>query len=424
MKVVVIGAGVVGITTAWALQRRGMTVTVVDQADSAAQETSFANAGQRSYGHVSPWASPSMISQALPSMVRRAGPLKLTFPPSVRQLQFLLGMARYATQPALFARNHRAMLQLGQYSREQFLALEAALLELAFEGAHAGLLKLADTEADRAHLLHTAELLQSLGIDSQWLDEAGARQREPGLNPDQTIAGGLLVPGDGTGDCQRFTEALSEQVIAAGGAVRYRHKVTQLRSDAHRLHAVQVRSPDGDAWFEADAFVLCAGCGSRDLATSLGVNLPIYPVKGYSLTAPLAQAQNAPVSTLIDDTRKVAMTRLGNRVRVTGFAELADFDRRLPAIRLHAIRDSLEARFPGAADWSQAKPWTGFRPMTPDGPAAIGVGRHSNLYYNTGHGTWGWTLAMGSAEVTAQLLCAEPPAIHLDAFSPLRFTRG
>ncbi|WP_108125285.1 D-amino acid dehydrogenase [Saccharospirillum mangrovi] len=420
MKAVIIGAGVVGVTTAWALQRRGMDVTVIDKADGVALETSYANAGQRSYGHVSPWASPSMIREALPSMLRRAGPLKLALPPSMRTLQFLMGMTRYALQPALFNDNRRAMLRLGQFSREQFLALDEQV-SLAFDGAHGGLLKLADTPADRDHLLRIAEVMAALGIDSQWLDEAATRQQEPGLNADQPITGGLLVPGDGTGDCQRFTQVLSQRFVAGGGQLLTQTRVTQLRADAQRLHAIQLNGAD---WLEADAFVVCAGCGSRELARDLGVNLPIYPVKGYSLTAPIRDSRCAPVSTLIDDTRKVAMTRLGDRVRVTGFAELADFDRRLLPRRLDAIRDSLDARFPGAADWSAAEPWTGFRPMTPDGPAAIGRARQANVYYNTGHGTWGWTLAMGSAELTAQLLAEETPALDLQAFSPGRFTRG
>lgn len=423
MRVLIVGAGVIGVTTAWALQQRGHEVSVIDKASAAALETSYANAGQRSYGHVSPWASPSMIRQALPSMLRSAGPLKMKWLPSGAMLQFLVGMTRYAIQPALFHRNHQAMLRLAQFSRQQFLALEAKQ-PLNFDGWHGGLLKLADREADRAALMHTAELLQRLGIECHWLDEAQARAREPGLNPQQPIAGGLLVSGDGTGDCQRFTEQLAQRCAAAGVSFHYQTELVQLRTDIDRLQAVQLRGPEGERWVEADEFVICAGCGSRDIARSLGVNLPIYPVKGYSLTAPLAKADNAPVSTLIDDNRKVAITRLGERVRVTGFAELADFDRRLLPKRLASIRQSLEARFPGAADWSAAEPWTGFRPMTPDGPAALGRARQANVTFNTGHGTWGWTLAMGCAEVVAQQLAGDTSSVDLEAFRAGRFTRG
>lgn len=421
MRVLIIGAGVVGVTTAWSLRQRGHEVTVIDKAESAALETSYANAGQRSYGHVSPWASPSMIRQALPSILRRSGPLKLKWPPSGRMIQFLVGMSRYAGQPALFRRNHEAMLRLAQFSREQFLALEAAE-PFDFDGGHGGLLKVADSAADKEELLQIASLLQRLGIDSRWLNPDAAREQEPGLSPD--IAGGLLVPGDGTGDCQRFSERLAERAAAGGVLFRYQTEATHLRTDDKTLQAVQVRGPSGEEWLDADAYVICAGCGSRELAFSLGLHLPIYPVKGYSLTAPVADPARAPRSTLIDENRKVAITRLGERVRVTGFAELADFDRRLLPRRLDSIRDSLERRFPGAADWDRAEPWTGFRPMTPDGPAAIGLGRQGNVYYNTGHGTWGWTLAMGSAELIAQQLAGEEAAVELTAFRPRRFTAG
>ncbi|PTY36177.1 FAD-dependent oxidoreductase [Saccharospirillum sp. MSK14-1] len=421
MKILIIGAGVIGVTTAWTLHRRGHEVTVVDKASAAALETSYANAGQRSYGHVSPWASPSMIRQALPSMLRSEGPLKLKLPPSGRMIQFLVGMSRFAGQPALYRRNHDAMLRLAQFSREQFLALEDAE-PFDFDGGHRGLLKLADTDDDKRELLDIGDHLTRLGIENRWLDADETRAQEPGLSPD--IAGGLLVPGDGTGDCQSFTERLAERAAAAGVQFRYRTEATHLRTDDKTLHSVQLNGPDGEQWFNADAFVLCAGCGSRELAFSLGVHLPIYPVKGYSLTAPVAVTARAPQSTLIDENRKVAITRLGDRVRVTGFAELADFDRRLLPRRLNSIRDSLEKRFPGAAQWDKAEPWAGFRPMTPDGPAAIGLGRQSNVYYNTGHGTWGWTLAMGSAEIIAQQVAGEEPAVEMTAFRPRRFTGG
>lgn len=420
MKAIIIGAGVVGVTTAWALQRRGHEVTVIEKHGQAALETSLANAGQRSYGHVSPWASPSMIRKALPSLFKQAGPLKIKWPPSGQTLGFLFRMSRYATKPGLFQRNHEAMLRLARYSREVFLELERHE-PFDFDGGHGGLLKLASSEAEMRELQALSRTLGRLDIECRWLSRAAVLEHEPGLDPASPLVGGLLVPGDGTGDCHRFTRTLAERCRAAGVEFRFDTEATHLKTDERRLHSIQVNGTNGSEWLEADAFVVCAGCGSRDIVRSLGLDLPICPVKGYSLTAPLKDPDRALVSTLVEDRYRIAITRLGDRLRATGFVELADFNRVIPAKRLASIRAGVESRFPGMADFTRAEPWTGFRPMTPDGPATLGRGHQENVIVNAGHGTWGWTLSAGSAEITAQLLDGEAPAVDLGAFDPLRF---
>lgn len=422
MEAVIIGAGVVGITTAWALQRRGYQVTVIEKQSEAALETSRGNAGQRSYGHVSPWASPKLIRKTVPSLIKRHGPLKIQPLPTPITLHFLVSMWRAAYTPGLFQRNHEAMLQLAQFSRTQFLDLEKQL-KLDFDGHHGGMLKLASNEAEKRDLLDIAKTLQSLDIPCRWFDPNAARDQEPGLRDDTPLVGALHVPGDGSGDCHRFTQALARECEAAGVRFRYNTSVTHLKTSEDGLERLQVNGEDGPEWIDGDLFVISAGCASREMGLSLGVKWPIYPVKGYSLTVPIEHPERAPISTLVDDRYSIAITRLGNRLRATGFAELTEFNRKIPDRRLASIREGLESRFQGAVDWNKAESWTGFRPMTPDGPALIGKAFQDNVYVNSGHGTWGWTLSAGSAEVVARQIAGESVPLNLEAFDPLRFSR-
>ncbi|KXS37083.1 MAG: D-amino acid dehydrogenase small subunit [Halomonadaceae bacterium T82-2] len=429
MHVAVIGGGVVGVTTAHALVERGYRVTVVERGADVGLETSRANAGQRSYGYVSPWASPTMIRKALPWLLQADGPFKLHLPPSLRTLHFLYATWRFANAADLYERNKRAMLRLGAYSRQCFQALEARH-DLAFDGGHGGLIDLASDTTAAASLKGTAGLLSELDIDHQWLTPSQLREYEPGLCGEAPLVGALRLPDDGTGDCHRFTRALAVRCRDAGVTFRFGSEVTDMVRREGVIRSL-VLAPAGESAgsdgttenLAADAVVLCAGCLSRPLAATLGIEMPIYPVKGYSLTADVADPQRAPRSTVIDDCYKVVATRLGERLRVTGFVELAEFDRRIPAARLATLRRAVESRFPGAADLMQAESWTGFRPMTPDGPPIIGQLRRDNLYFNTGHGTFGWTLSAGSAALIAQLIDGDSPAIALDAFAPGRFAR-
>lgn len=422
MEAVIIGAGVVGVTTAWALHQRGYQVTVIEKQSEAALETSQGNAGQRSYGHVSPWASPALIRKTLPSLVKRQGPLKIHPLPTPIMLHFMVAMWRAAYTPGLFKRNHEAMLKLAQFSRKQFLTIDESL-NLDFDGGHLGMLKLASTEGEKRSLLDIAATLTKLDIRCRWLSPEEAREQEPALRDDTPLIGALHVPGDGNGDCQRFTQALASACEAGGVRFRYNTEVTHFKLSDERLERIQVHGEDGPEWIDGAVFVVCAGCASREMGLSLGVKWPIYPVKGYSLTAPIEDPDRAPKSALIDDRYTIAITRLGNRVRATGFAELAEFNRSIPERRLASIRDGLDSRFKGVVDWSKAEAWTGFRPMTPDGPALIGRSLQDNVYVNSGHGTWGWTLSAGSAEVIARQIEGESIPIDLQAFDPLRFSR-
>lgn len=426
MKTLVIGAGVAGITTAWTLSQRGHEVTVIDALDGAALETSYANAGQRSYGHVAPWAAPDVVSVGLRGLFRREGPLKIHFPPHASTLGFLARTLRFATTPRLYESNNTAMLKLGMVSREAFLALEDRL-SLNFDGNHQGLLEVTSDPHEASGLRNKAHALTQLGITHEWLESDGVNRQEPGLQCPQPLQSSLLINGDGTGDCHRFTRELMAHCESAGVRFQFNTRVVDWQRSGDRVTGAELASSNGEktgTWTEmADSVVLCAGCGSRSIARRLGLSLPVYPVKGYSLTARVRSGERAPRSTVVDLDRKVAITRLGDRMRVTGFAELTAFNRDIPQSRLDVIREAVEARFPGAADFGNAEPWTGFRPMLPDGPPALGKGPLENLYVNTGHGTFGWTLSAGSARILGQVMHGETPPIALDAFDPMRFSK-
>jgi D-amino-acid dehydrogenase len=314
------------------------------------------------------------------------------------------------------------MLRLGMHSRERFLALENRL-DLSFDGQHKGLLHLASTPKALNEYREVHKVLTEMGSPARLLTPEQVREQEPGMVGNGPLYGALSYDDDGTGDCHLFTRELAAVCEKNGVTFRYNTEAENLIANQNQVEAVALKTGEGKREvLKADAFVMCAGCWSDDLVRPLGMSLPIYPIKGYSITVPLRNPDHAPTSTIHDDNYKVVSTRLGNRLRATGFVELADFHRDIPGERLETIRKSVESRFPGCADLDAAESWTGFRPMTPDGPAIIGRGPRDNLYLNTGHGTFGWTLSAGSADVIAQVIDREEPAVPLDAFRPGRFS--
>ena len=421
MHIVVVGGGVVGVTTARELVRRGHRVTVLERHALAGNETSKGNAAQRSYGVVYPWADPHIMFKALPWLVKTDGPLKLRMPPSLAALRFMFATFRYATAPGLFGLNKRAMLRLGIHSRERFLALEQEH-DLQFDGAHKGLLHLASTPEAMEDYRELHQLLTEMGIKARLLTPEQVREAEPGMTGSGPLYGALSYDTDGTGDCHLFSRELARVCEDLGVTFRYQVEVKSLVADHRRVHGVYLKNADGQSeTLDADAVVVCAGCWSPELVRPLGVDISIYPVKGYSITATLSDPEKAPASTIHDDHYKVVSTRLGNRLRATGFVELADFNRDIPEARLATIRKSVQSRYPGCADLTDVESWTGFRPMTPDGPPIIGRAGRDNLYLNTGHGTFGWTLSAGSAAVIAQVIDGEDPAVPIDPFRADRF---
>jgi D-amino-acid dehydrogenase len=419
MRVVVVGAGVIGVTSAWYLTEAGHEVTVIDRLPGPADETSFANAGQVSPGYSAPWAGPSIPTKAIKWLLMRHPPLILQPRIDPAMIRWCLAMLRNCTA-GRYARNKARMVGLAEYSRDCMDELRAAT-GIAYDGRQQGTLQLFRKQSDLDAVGKDVSVLRAAGVDCEVLDPAGCIAAEPGLAKSEApFVGGLRLPHDQTGDCRIFTQTLAAMCEARGVRVLFDTPVNGLQSEGGRITAAI--TPAGP--IAGDAFVAATGCWSPALLKPLGLDLPVYPVKGYSITAPIIDADRAPVSTVMDESYKIAITRLGDRIRVGGMAELAGFDKTLHPARRDTLEYSVGALFPGAGDLKAATFWSGLRPMTPDGTPVIGATKYDNLYLNTGHGTLGWTMACGSGRVLADLIDGNSPDIDTADLSIARYASG
>jgi D-amino-acid dehydrogenase len=416
MKILVLGSGVIGTTAAYYLAGQGHEVTVVDRQDGPALETSFANAGEVSPGYSAPWASPGLWFKALKWLLMTHRPLVVRPRADADLLRWglqLLGECH----PRAYERNKGRMVRLAEYSRDCLKDLRRDT-GIAYDQRMRGTLQLFRTRAQLAATAADIEVLKRYGVAWELLDPDGCLRHEPALARVRgKFVGGLLLPGDETGDCFKFTQSLATMARGRGVDFRFGTTVQALESVGGRIESIRT---DRGA-LRADAFVVALGSHSPLLLRPLGIRLPVYPVKGYSLTLPITLAEAAPESTVMDETHKVAITRLGDRIRVGGTAELAGYrlDLREPRRRtlLHVVGDL----FPDGGDLSQASFWTGLRPMTPDGTPVIGPTPLSNLWLSTGHGTLGWTMATGSGRLLADWMSGRPPEIDTDGLSLSRY---
>lgn len=417
MKVVVLGSGVVGITTAWYLQRHGCEVVIVDRQNGPALETSFANAGEISPGYATPWAAPGVPFKAVKWLLQTHGPLRIDpRAAGLRVLPWLVKMLANCNERS-YRRNKQEMLAIASYSRDCLRALRAEE-NIRYDERSLGTLQLFRTDLQRDAAEGDAAVLRETGIPHQLLDPAQCREVEPGLRgATVSIAGGLRLPDDETGDCFKFTNALADKLAAEGVTFRYGLEIQRLEVNAGRVS--RVVTTEGD--IEADAYVVALGSYSPLLLEDIGLDLPVYPVKGYSLTAPVTNESAAPQSTIMDETFKIAITRLGDRVRVGGTAELAGYSTELRPSRVRTLVKSVSELFPGSCNAEAATPWTGLRAMTPTGVPAVGGTRFPNLFLNTGHGTLGWTMSCGSARLLADIMAGQQPDIDPAAYDPRRF---
>ncbi|APZ43669.1 D-amino acid dehydrogenase [Acidihalobacter ferrooxydans] len=419
MKITVLGAGVIGVTSAWYLQRAGHEVTVVERESGPALQTSYANAGQVSWGYATPWAAPGVLGKVLRWQFDRNAPLRMHWRNDPAMWRFMFGMLANAT-PARYALNKACLLRLGRYSHQALVALREET-GLRYESGQGGLLELFRSEAQMAHLDHDLELLADNGIPARRLSVEECLSVEPGLAGSRhLLAGGLHFPGDETGNCRVFTLRLAELAAQNGVDFRYGVAVSRIRAEAGRVTGLDTDHGP----LATDAYVVAAGSYTPALLAPLGIELPVYPVKGYSLTAPLRDPERGPRSALMDEARKVAITRLGDRLRVAGMAELTGFDRSVQARYYRSIERAVRDWFPDAVDYAQAEWWSGLRPMTPDGPPVIGATAYPNLYLNNGQGTLGWTLSCGSARLLADIISAREPEIDPTGLSLTRYARG
>ena len=417
VKVIVLGSGVVGTTTAYYLSKAGADVTVIDRRSGAGLETSFANAGQVSPGYSTPWAAPGIPIKALRWMFQRHAPLAVRLDGTLWQLQWIAAMLRNCTD-SRYALNKERMMRVAQYSRECLGALREST-GIRYEHRTGGTLQL----FRRASQVEAAKLdiavLEECGVAYELLDAGGVARAEPALAHSKSLlAGGLRLPGDETGDCQLFTEELAALAEKNGVRFLYGHEADSLANDGGRILGVQV----GKDLLRADRYVMAMGSYTREMLRPLGLHIPVYPVKGYSLTVPMLDESLAPVSTVLDETYKIAITRFDNRIRVGGMAELSGFDLRLKQARRDTLEMVTRDLFPGG-DLLRASFWTGLRPMTPDGTPIIGGTRYSNLFLNTGHGTLGWTMACGSGKLISDIVMGHTPDINPSGLALDRYER-
>lgn len=419
MRVLVLGSGVIGTTTAWYLARSGCEVTVVDRQPAAGLETSYANAGQVSPGYASPWAAPGVPLKALKWLFQRHAPLAITPTADLQQYLWLAQMLRNCTAER-YAINKARMVRLSEYSRDCLDQLRAET-GIAYEGRQLGTTQLFRTQQQLDGAAKDIEVLREYGVPYELLDRAGIARVEPALaSAPASLVGALRLPNDQTGDCRLFTQRLAAMAAAAGVQFRQGETIEALQADGDRIDGVRI----GGRVERADRYVVALGSYSPGLLAPLGIRLPVYPLKGYSLTLPIRDAALAPTSTILDESYKVAITRFDERIRVGGMAELAGFDLSRPARRRATLEKVVNDLYPRGGDLAAAEFWTGLRPATPDGTPVVGATGYRNLFLNTGHGTLGWTMACGSGRYLADLMVSRQPQISGEGLDIFRYSRG
>jgi D-amino-acid dehydrogenase len=408
MDVIVLGSGVIGTSTAYYLAQRGAHVTVIDRQAGPALETSFANAGQVSPGYTTPWAAPGIPLKAMKWLFQRHAPLAIRPDGTGFQLAWMMAMLRECT-PERYALNKSRMMRLAEYSRQCLQALRADI-GIQYEGRARGTTQLFRSQAQVEAAQRDVAVLEEFGVPYELLGPDELANAEPALaRVAGKLTGGLRLPNDETGDCHLFTRALAEEAKALGVTFRFGQDIDGIDFDGQRIQGVRV----GGDMLQADRYVMALGSYSRDLLKPMGLKVPVYPVKGYSLTLPLKDEAAAPVSTVLDETYKIAVTRFDNRIRVGGMAELAGFDLSLNPRRKATLEMVVRDLFPDGAGDAEGDFWTGLRPMTPDSTPIVGATPIPNLFLNTGHGTLGWTMACGSGKLVADLVTE-----HLTDISP------
>jgi D-amino-acid dehydrogenase len=406
MKVAVLGGGVIGISAAYHLARAGAQVVVVERRSGPALETSFANAGQVSPGYSTPWAAPGIPLKALKWLFQRHAPLAIRLDGTLGQWCWLARMLAQCTSDR-YSLNKQRMMRLAEYSRDVLRELRARE-HLQYEQRSLGTLQLFRSQAQFDAAARDVEVLKHHSVPFELLGRDELARAEPALaRVKQRLSGGLRLPNDETGDCHAFTRQLAARAGELGVEFRFDTAVTGLEVEGGRFVGLRI----GNERLAADRCVVALGCHSTALLKPHGIELPVYPVKGYSLTLPLVDESRAPVSTVLDETYKVAVTRFDNRIRVGGMAELAGFDLSLKIQRRKTLEMVVEDLFPGAGALARGEFWTGLRPMTPDSTPIVGATAVDRLFVSTGHGTLGWTMAAGSGRFIADLMTGRRPDI-------------
>ena len=425
MRIAVIGAGIVGVTTAFELARDGHQVTVFERRGSVAEETSFANAGVVAPGYATPWAAPGMPARVLRHLLSRHAPVRLALPMAPGQLGWMWRWWR-ACQAPVFAANRAHLHRLARYSQQRLRHLTQGL-RLVHESTP-GYLVLLRTARELVQARGSLKLLAELGVDFHLVNGARAREIERGLNPDMPLHAAVHLPQDEVGNCRQFAHALRNEAQRLGAVFQFQRNVTALVAGEQPLVAHRATANAEPSRQEAfDALVVCAALGATALIKPLGLRLPLVGVHGCSITAPLRHREDfphlGPTSGVMDERYKVAISRLGQRVRVAGGAELGGRLDQISAAAIQTLHQVLDDWFPGCAEQSQVQRWKGARPMLPDGPPVLGASGATGIWLNLGHGSSGWALACGSARVLADQVAGRPADIDVTGLDIARLKR-
>ncbi len=419
MRVIVLGSGVIGVTSAHYLAEAGHEVVVLDRQEGPALETSFGNAGEISPGYASPWAAPGIPLKALKWLFMRHRPLFIWPKPDPDLIRWGLRMLMNCTA-ARYEINKGRMVPLAEYSRDRLRDLRQQH-GIAYDERSQGTLQLFRTQKMLDGTAKDIAILEKYGVPFELLDVDGCIRVEPALGRVRDkLVGGLRLPDDETGDCFKFTGALAAVCRQQGVEFRNGTRIDGILTEAGKVTGIATDK----GTVTGDVYVMALGSYSPLLLRKIGIDLPVYPVKGYSLTIPITDPAGAPESTVMDETHKVAITRLGDRIRVGGMAELDGYSSKLRPARRATLEHVVSDLYPNGGDAKQASFWCGLRPMTPDGPPVIGRERYDNLYLNTGHGTLGWTMACGSGRVLADLISGREPDIATAELSLARYGRA
>lgn len=420
MRVIILGAGVIGTTSAYYLARAGHEVTVIDRQAEPAAETSFANAGQISVGYAAPWAAPGVPLKAIKWLLQKHGPLAIKPDGSATQLRWILAMLGQCNAHS-YSINKARMLRLASYSQTCLQALRDST-HLHYEGRQGGTLQIFRTQQQLDNSTRDIAVLRDQGLAYRRLQANELAQVEPALlGVQEKLSGGLYLPNDETGDCHLFTTQLAQLAQEIGVHFRYQTTVERVDIQGGEAQAVHIQHANGKERLTAEAMIVALASFSPSLLQDW-VRLPVYPVKGYSITTAIANDAAAPISTVLDETYKIAITRFDHRIRVGGMAHIMGFDNSLQAAKRATLRFVLDDLFPSSAPAQEELSfWAGLRPMTPDGTPIVGASGIKGLWLNTGHGTLGWTMACGSAALLTDLINKKTPAIAADDLSLARY---
>jgi len=417
MRVLILGSGIIGTTSAYYLAKQGHDVTVIDRQNSVALETSHANAGQLSYSFSSPWAAPGLPLSLIKWMLSKHPPLIVNPNLNSETVKFLYQMLKNCNSKS-YEINKSRMVRVSNFSKKCLLELEKDE-DIFYEQRKQGSLLLFKSAKQIENIKKDLSLLEKLNIQYELLDLNGCIQAEPGLHHVKSeFTSGLRFANDCTGNCYLFTNQLYKKCLEMGVKFEFNTQIEDIQIEKERISSIKTNRGE----FDSDSYVVALGSYSSKILSKIGINIPVYPVKGYSITLPVLNNEDAPQSTIIDDTFKIGITRLGNNIRVAGTAHITGYNLELREKSLSLLKYGLNRLFPYATEeCDDMKFWAGLRPNTPDGPPIIGSTPYSNLYLNTGHGTLGWTMSLGSGKLLADIISGIEPEISSEGIDMSRF---